>query len=77
MTFNEGVWDRVIRTLVGIALGYAAWMTWPAGAAIFSRAGTTSLVLLVLGAEVLVTGLIGRSPMYALFDISTKKRVGA
>ena len=27
---NEGTWDRAIRILAGIALGYAAWMTWPA-----------------------------------------------
>ena len=76
MTFmNEGVWDRVIRILAGIALGYAAWMTWPAS--IMSRTGTVSLVFLVIGAIAFVTGLVGWCPAYALFDVSTKKRVGA
>lgn len=77
MTFNEGTWDRVIRIVVGLALGYAAWMTWPGTATILSRPGIVSLVYLVVGLEVLVTGVIGWSPMYALFSFSTKEKVGA
>ena len=77
MTFNEGTWDRVIRILIGLAFGYAAWMTWPGTVTILSRTGIWSLVYLVVGLEVLVTGLIGWSPMYALFGLSTKLRVGA
>lgn len=69
MTFiNEGIWDRVIRILAAIALGYAAWTTWP---------GTAGIVFLVIGAIALVTGLAGWCPAYALFGISTKKKVGA
>ncbi len=40
MTFmneNEGVRDRVIRILAGIASGYAAWMSWPGTASLMSR----------------------------------------
>lgn len=77
MTFNEGTWDRVVRILVGFAAVYAAWMTWPVTASLMSASGATSLVFLIVGAEVLVTGLVGWSPMYALFGFSTKKRVGA
>ena len=77
MTFNEGTWDRVMRVLVGLALGYAAWVTWPGSATILSRTGVVSLALLVLGIEVVVTALIGWSPMYALFGFSTKEKVGA
>ena len=77
MTFNEGTWDRVIRFLVGLALGYAAWMTWPVTASLMSRTGATSLLFLIFGAEVLVTGLVGWSPIYALFGFSTKEKVGA
>lgn len=77
MTVNEGTWDRVIRILIGLAFGYAAWMTWPGTATILSRTGIWTLVYLVVGLEVLVTGLIGWSPMYALFGFSTKPRVGA
>lgn len=77
MTLNEGTWDRVIRFLVGLALGYAAWMAWPGTAAITSQAGIVSLGYLVVGLEVFVTGLIGWSPMYALFGFSTKEKLGA
>ena len=76
MTFmNEGTWDRVIRMLAGIALGSAAWMTWPAS--IMSRPGAVSIVFLAIGAIALVTGLVGWCPAYAVFHVSTKKRVGA
>jgi hypothetical protein len=65
---NEGLWDRLIRLVIGVALGYAAWMTWP---------GTTAMVYLVIGAIAFVTGLVGWCAAYALFGFSTKKKVGA
>jgi hypothetical protein len=69
MTFtNEGTWDRVIRILVGFALGYAAWVTWP---------GTISIVSLVIGGIALVTGLAGWCPAYAACGISTRRKVAA
>jgi hypothetical protein len=69
MTFmNEGVWDRVIRMLAAVALGYVAWITWP---------GTVAILFLVIGAIAFVTGLVGWCPAYAVFDLSTKKRAGA
>lgn len=69
MTFtNEGTWDRVVRILVGLALGYAAWVTWP---------GTISIVSLVIGAIALVTGLAGWCPAYAIFGLSTRKKIAA
>src|SRR5512147_2578606 len=43
MTFNEGTWDRVIRILIGLALGYVAWIRWPGTAALLSRAELTNL----------------------------------
>lgn len=67
MTFtNEGTWDRGIRILAAVALGFAAWATWP---------GMISIISLVLGAVALVTGLAGWCPAYALFGTSTRKRV--
>jgi hypothetical protein len=72
---NEGTWDRVIRILAGIALGYAAWMTWPAS--VLSRPETVSIVFLVIGVIAFVTGFVGWCPAYALFGVSTKKRIGA
>jgi hypothetical protein len=77
MTFNEGTWDRVIRILVGFGLGYAAWVTWPGTATLMTRMGAASLVYLIAGLEVLITGLIGWSPLYAVFGWSTKEKVGA
>ena len=77
MTFNENTWDRAIRILIGLAFTYAAWMAWPGAASILASAGIMSLALLVIGLEVLVTGLIGWSPMYALLGFSTKEKVGA
>jgi Inner membrane protein YgaP-like, transmembrane domain len=76
MTFiNEGAWDRIIRIVAGIALGYAAWMTWPVS--VMSKPGAGSIVFLVIGAVAFVTGVVGWCPVYALFDVSTKKRIGA
>jgi hypothetical protein len=43
MTFNEGTWDRVIRIVAGLALGYAALVTWPRTATILARTGIVSL----------------------------------
>ncbi|MBE3123254.1 MAG: DUF2892 domain-containing protein [Planctomycetes bacterium] len=36
-----------------------------------------SLVFLVIGAIAFVTGIVGCCPVYALFDVSTKKRESA
>jgi hypothetical protein len=69
MTFtNEGTWDRVIRIVVGSAFGYVAWIGWP---------GIIGIVSLVIGAIAVVTGLAGWCPAYAMFRISTKKKVAA
>lgn len=77
MTMNEGLWDRAIRILAGIVLGYAAWIVWPGTANLMSGTGALSLVFLVIGAIALVTGLVGWCPVYALFNVSTKKTVAA
>ena len=63
---NEGVWDRVIRMLLGVILAFVAWMMWP---------GPTGAVLLVLAAIALVTGVVGWCGLYELLGISTNKKV--
>ncbi|MBI3046696.1 MAG: DUF2892 domain-containing protein [Acidobacteria bacterium] len=69
MTFvNEGLWDRLVRLLIGLVLGYAAWTTWPE---------TGAMWLLAIGAIAFVTGLVGWCPAYALFGFSTRKKAGA
>jgi len=46
MTINEGTWDRVIRVVIGAALGYVAWSAWPTEASLLSRTGVVSFVSL-------------------------------
>lgn len=65
MLTNEGTWDRVFRILLGIVLGYAAWIAWP---------GTLAIVSAAVGCISLVTGLVGWCALYALFGFSTKKK---
>jgi hypothetical protein len=77
MTLNEGTWDRVIRIVIGLALAYVAWGTWPGMANLMTGTAIANLVYLVAGLELLATGLIGWSPVYALFGWSTNTKVGA
>lgn len=63
MTFtNEGTLDRLIRLVLAIALGYAAWVAWPQ---------TVGVVFAVIAGIALITGLAGWCPMYTLFGFST------
>lgn len=67
MTFtNESASDRLIRLVLGIAFGYAAWVTWP---------GTVGVVFAVIATVALVTGLVGWCAVYTLFGFSTTKKV--
>ena len=62
---NEAGWDRILRVLVGIlllALGFGGVV-----------AGTLGLVFKVIGSLLLVTGLVGFCPVYALLKVRTKK----
>lgn len=77
MTINEGTWDRVTRVVIGVALGYVAWSTWPTDASFLSQTGVTSLVSLVIGIIAFVTGVIGSCFLYHVLGISTNKRVSA
>ncbi len=67
MTQNMGTVDRVIRiaAAVGVAILYATGVI----------SGTLGVVLGVLAAVFLVTGLVGVCPLYILFKISTRKKV--
>jgi hypothetical protein len=77
MTINEGTWDRVIRVVIGFALGYVAWTTWPTEASFLSQTGVVSVVSLVIAMIAFVTGVIGSCPMYNVFGVSTIKRISA
>ena len=58
---NVGPTDRGLRLIVGIILiGYGTYL-----------AGTTGIVMGVVGLIPLITGLAGRCPAYSLFKINT------
>lgn len=58
---NEGPIDRAIRVIVGIALIAAG----------FFVSGITSIVLWVIGAIFLLTGITGFCGLYVLLGINT------
>jgi uncharacterized membrane protein HdeD (DUF308 family) len=66
MKINEGRTDRIIRIalgivmlVLGIAVLPAGWLAW---------------VVNVLGAILLVTGIVGFCPLYALLKLNTLKK---
>jgi uncharacterized membrane protein HdeD (DUF308 family) len=64
MKGNESNLDRIIRGILGVALLLAAFLAVPAGA--------LQIVLIVIGAVLLVTGVIGFCPLYRILGLSTK-----
>ncbi len=66
MKVNEASWDRIIRVILGLVLLYVGW------AVIQPQFGLWSIVALVVGIILLVTGVIGNCPIYSLLKINTK-----
>lgn len=58
---NEGPIDRIIRVVIGIALVVAG----------FFVSGIISIILWVVGAIALLTGITGFCGLYVLFGINT------
>lgn len=65
MKMNEGPVDRIIRVIIGIAL---------IALGLLGAAGVWMWVAYVLGAILLVTGIVGFCPLYKLFKLSTAKK---
>lgn len=63
---NEGGADRLIRGFVGVILLVLAFVG--------GLTGTGKVVVGVAGGILLVTGLIGFCPIYAIFGMSTGKK---
>ena len=61
---NEANWDRIARVVLGIVLLYLGL-----GGMV---SGSLGIVLDILGAVLLLTGLAGFCPLYALFKFGTK-----
>jgi len=66
MKVNESGLDRVLRVVVGIAL-ILLYLLGVVG-------GTLGVVLIVVGAIALITGLVGFCPLYSLLKIQTSKK---
>lgn len=64
MKLNESTADRIVRIVLGAVLA--------ALAVIGVASGTLSVVAWVLAALLLVTGVIGFCPLYAILRFSTK-----
>jgi uncharacterized membrane protein len=62
MKINEGTLDRVIRAVVGAVL---------LAVGLVLVKGPIGVVLDVLGAVLLITGIVGFCPLYTLFGINT------
>jgi hypothetical protein len=66
MKINEGSIDRILRIIVGIIL-FALGLFGVAS-------GAWMWVAYILGAILLVTGIVGFCPLYALLKLSTAKK---
>ncbi len=66
MKMNEGPVDRIIRVIVGMALVAIGLLGVASGVWVW--------VAYLLGAILLVTGIVGFCPLYKLFKLSTAKK---
>ena len=66
MTQNMGMVDRLVRTLVALAIGAAYFGGYVSG--------TVALVLGIVAVAFLVTSLVGWCPMYVPVGFSTRRR---
>lgn len=64
---NIGLIDRVARVLAGVALVLLAGKSVPAFG--------WSLLLILLGVYLFITGVIGRSPLYTLLGLHSDERL--
>lgn len=64
MTINMGNLDRAFRLIVVVAIGIAYLMG--------ALSGTLAIVLAVVAAAFLLSGLVGTCPAYLPFGLSTR-----
>lgn len=62
---NEGVLDRIMRFAIGAILGVLVFTT---------LTGVWQIVVAIVAAILLVTGLVGFCPLYALLRLDTRGR---
>ena len=66
MKINKSGLDRIIRVIAGIAL-LVLYFT-------HVVSGGLGIVLIVVGAVLLITGVVGFCPLYAIMKIQTNKK---
>lgn len=66
MKSNEGTIDRVIRVLAGLGLAALAWF-----ALGLDSGAIGGIIAAVVGAVLIITGLVGFCPAYKLVGLST------
>jgi hypothetical protein len=66
MKTNEGLIDRVVRVIVGLALLYLGFIS--------MGGATAGLAIGVVGVLALLTGMVGFCPLYALLKINTLRK---
>jgi hypothetical protein len=69
METNQGPIDRIVRSVVGAALLALVFFSLEGPIALVE--GAIALIIGVVGAVTLLTGLIGWCPTYALLGINT------
>jgi hypothetical protein len=67
MKLNTGSADRIIRILIAVVIAVLYFTS--------VISGTLAIILLVFAAIMLVTGLVGFCPLYAMLGLNTKKTV--
>ena len=65
MTRNMGTADRVVRTLIAVAIGILYFMG--------KISGTFAIVLGIVAIAFIVTSFVGWCPSYVPFGLSTRK----
>ena len=67
MAKNVGSADRAIRIVIGLALGFMLWLG--------IIHGVTAIVVGVIAAIFLLTGVIGLCPFYKMLDVDTTEQL--
>lgn len=70
MLKNEAGWERLIRVVVGFGLIATGYM-------VHSISDNSQLAAIIVGAVLVLTGLIGYCPIWHMFGISTRKKTPA
>ncbi len=65
MKANVASWDRILRIVLGVVLGYLAI----AGVV----TGVLAIILGIVGVVFLVTGIVGYCPLYGVLKLSTRR----